>query len=129
MPVDEPQGPENQNSNQSAPQDLLSEISVSETKALMDSGAPMILVDCRELREQSIAQIEGSVLIPMDEIPGRISELEEFRGERIVIHCHHGGRSLQVVNWLRNHGFETAQNMTGGIEMWSQEIDSDVARY
>ena len=106
-----------------------SEISVRETKALIESGVPMILVDCREPNEHSLCQIEGAILIPMDTIAERVGELEEYRNERIVIHCHHGGRSLRVVNWLRNHGFDTAQNMTGGIDVWSQEVDPEVPRY
>jgi rhodanese-related sulfurtransferase len=112
-----------------ASQPLASEISVHDTKGLLESGKSMILVDCREPREHSVCQIEGSVLIPMDELQERVNELEDFRDEHIVVHCHHGGRSLRVVNWLRNHGFEKAQNMTGGIDVWSQEIDPEVPRY
>jgi len=108
---------------------LPSEISVEATKALIDSDEEMILIDCREPKENTIAQIESSVLIPMDEIAERVDELEEYRDKRIVVHCHHGGRSLRVVNWLRNHGFDKAQNMTGGIDVWSQDIDPEVPRY
>ena len=113
----------------SKPEELPSEISVQETKALLDSDSSTLLLDCREPKEHSTARIEGSVFIPMDEVAERVSELEEYRDKRIVVHCHHGGRSLQVVNWLRNHGFENAQNMTGGIDVWSQEIDTEVPRY
>ncbi len=108
---------------------LDSEISVHDTKSLLESDTSVILIDCREPREHSICQIEGSILIPMDELVDRVAELEPHRQERIVVHCHHGGRSLRVVNWLRNHGFDTAQNMTGGIDVWSQEVDSEVPRY
>ncbi|QEG24312.1 rhodanese-like domain-containing protein [Mariniblastus fucicola] len=108
---------------------LASEISVHDTKKLLESETAMLLVDCREPQEHAIARIAGSVLIPMDELPEQVSRLEPFRSERIIIYCHHGGRSLRVVNWLRNHGFNTAQNMTGGIAYWSQEIDPDVPVY
>lgn len=111
------------------PDELPSEINVHETKALLDSDSAMMLIDCREPMEHSTAHIEGSVLIPMDEIPERVGELEEYRDKRIIVHCHHGGRSLQVVNWLRNHGFDKAQNLTGGIDLWSQEVDPEVPRY
>ena len=110
-------------------QPLDSEINVHETKALIDGGTSMVLIDCREPQEHSHCHIEGAVLIPMDDVPDRVSELEKFRKQRMVVYCHHGGRSLCVVNWLRNHGFETAQNMTGGIDIWSQEIDPEVPRY
>lgn len=89
----------------------------------------MVLLDCREQHEYDHCQIESSVLIPMNQIPERIAELEDYRQQRIVVHCHLGGRSLKVAHWLREQGFETAQNMTGGIEAWSQEIDPQVPRY
>jgi rhodanese-related sulfurtransferase len=108
---------------------LASEISVHETKRLKDSGAEFVLIDCREEHEHDKCQIDGSILMPFAEISERQEEFEAFRGKRIVVHCHHGGRSLQVVNWLRNHGFDLAQNMTGGIEAWSRQIDQEVPRY
>lgn len=88
-----------------------------------------LLIDCREPGEYEHCQIEGSQLIPMNEIPDRLSELESHRDQMLIIHCHHGGRSLRVVEYLRANGFPTAQNMTGGIDVWSQEIDQTVPRY
>ena len=105
------------------------EIDVHEVKRLLDSQADFLLIDCREASENEYCRIEGSRLIPMNETPDRINELERHRDSRIIIHCHHGGRSFQVVQWLRSQGFHQAQNMTGGIESWSQSIDPSVPRY
>ena len=105
------------------------EINVHEVKRLLDSQSDFLLIDCRESFENEYCRIEGSWLIPMNETPDRIDELEPHRDSRIIIHCHHGGRSFQVVQWLRNQGFHYAQNMTGGIESWSQSIDPSVPRY
>jgi rhodanese-related sulfurtransferase len=105
------------------------EIDVHAVKAIRDAGEPFLLLDCREPDEHAIAKIDGAVLIPMQEIPERLSEIEAWRGKRIVVHCHHGGRSLRVTRFLRGHAFDTAQNMTGGIEAWSLEIDPGVPRY
>lgn len=44
-------------------------------------------------------------LVPMNEIAGRLGEFEAYRGQEIVVHCHHGGRSERVANWLRGQGF------------------------
>ena len=49
--------------------------------------------------------------------------------ERIVVICHHGVRSLNVANWLRNQGFEQAQSLRGGIDAWSRDVDPAMARY
>lgn len=105
------------------------EIDVQSVKKLQDDGEAFLLLDVRQEEEYATAKIEGSVLIPMGELGERIDELEQYRGGRIVVHCHHGGRSLQVTQALRSRGFEQVQNMTGGIDVWSQTIDSSVPRY
>ena len=109
------------------------EISVQAVSDLIkptEGGEPnCLLIDCREPDEYAQCRIEGSKLIPMNEISERLSELESHRDQTLVVHCHHGGRSLRVVEFLRANGFPTAQNMVGGIDVWSQEIDESVPRY
>ena len=105
------------------------EIDVRSVKSLLDEKHDFLLLDCREQKEFDFARIPGSRLIPMQEIPDRIPELEPFRRKRIVVHCHHGGRSLRVTQWLRQQGFDSVQNLTGGIDSWSLEIDPTVPRY
>ena len=105
------------------------EIDVQTVKSLRDSDEPFLLLDVRQPEEYEAAKISGSVLIPMGEVRGRLEELEPYRDGRIVVHCHHGGRSMQVTQGLRALGFEKTQNMAGGIDLWSLEIDSDVPRY
>ena len=110
-------------------EELPLEIDVRGVKKLIDEGADFFLLDCREPSEYAIAKLESAVLIPMREIPGRLAELEPVRDQRIVVHCHHGGRSMQVTQWLQQQGFAKVQNMAGGIDAWACEIDSGVARY
>lgn len=109
------------------------EISVQAVSDLLkptgESQSSCLLIDCREPGEYEHCRIEGSTLIPMNEIPERLGELEPHRDQPLVVHCHHGGRSLRVVEYLRANGFPTAQNMTGGIDVWSQQIDESVPRY
>lgn len=105
------------------------EINVQDTKQLMDSESELLLVDCREQPEIDFCRIEGSQPIPMNETPNRLSKLESYRDKRIIVYCHHGTRSLFVANWLRMQGFASVQNMTGGIDVWSQLIDPSIPRY
>ncbi len=104
------------------------EIDVQQTNQLLGSGE-IVLVDCREESEWETARIEGAVLMPMSKWADLGDKLNELADKRIVVHCHHGGRSMRVTNWMRENGFPNTQNMAGGIDAWSQEIDTSVARY
>ena len=115
--------------NDSQPESAPIEIDVQSVKSMLDNATDFLLIDCREVSEHEHCRIEGSQLIPMNETPDRVSEIEAHSSKPIVVHCHHGGRSMQVVNWLRANGFPQAQNMVGGIEAWSCEIDPSVPRY
>lgn len=115
------------------------EITPRETKSLLKSagdagehGGGFVLVDCRRPDEWQVARIEGAVLIPMSEIERRADELESEDGSRdrpIVVHCHHGARSLKVTAALRGMGFTNVRSMAGGIDLWSVDVDPSVKRY
>jgi len=59
----------------------------------------------------------------------RAAELEPYRAREIVVHCHHGGRSMQVTQWLRQQGYSRVQSMAGGIDRWACEIEPNLPRY
>jgi rhodanese-related sulfurtransferase len=105
------------------------EITVDQAKTLLaTSGPKSILLDVREQWEYDTAHLEGALLMPMAEVPGRaFKELDE--DEPILVLCHHGARSLSVAAWLRNQGFAKAQSISGGIEQWSRQIDPAIPRY
>jgi rhodanese-related sulfurtransferase len=105
------------------------EIDCRAVQAARAAGEDFLLVDCREPDEYAMVRIDGAVLIPMREIPQRASELAAHCEGRIVVHCHHGGRSLKAANWLRQNGYPNAQSMAGGIDAWSVEIDQALQRY
>ena len=105
------------------------EIDCQTVKRKLDVGEAFLFLDCREPSEHVTARIAGTELIPMSELVDRVGELESHRDAEIIVHCHHGGRSLRVTNWLRQQGFAKATNMSGGIDEWSQAIDPTVPRY
>ncbi|MEM0925932.1 MAG: rhodanese-like domain-containing protein [Planctomycetota bacterium] len=104
-------------------------ISVQSVKDLFDRHEDFLLLDVRQPEEFETARIEGSCLIPMGELGERLDELGDDLQRRIVVQCHHGGRSMQVTQALRSRGFENVQNMEGGIDQWSEQIDPNVPRY
>jgi len=103
------------------------EIKVQDASALLQSGQAK-LIDVREPWEYATARIEGSLLMPMGDVPTRAHQ-ELDPDERLLIICHHGARSLSVTSWLRQQGFEAAQSIAGGIEDWSRQVDPGVPRY
>ena len=92
-----------------------------------NSGELWRLLDVREPWEVEIASVAGAVLIPMQQLPGRLTELDA--ADRLAVLCHSGGRSARVADWLADNGFATVANVLGGIDAWSTEIDTTIPRY
>jgi rhodanese-related sulfurtransferase len=103
------------------------EISATSLKARLDQGDQLVLLDVRELFEYQICNLPGSILIPMSELPARMSELDIAR--EMIVYCHHGIRSARVVSWLRHNGFKNTRNLAGGIDAWSLTVDRSLPRY
>lgn len=104
------------------------EISVEETRRLLDEQPDaVLLIDVREPFELDICRIAGAEPIPMRQIPDRLGALP--RDRRLLILCHHGGRSLRVTEYLRAQGLGRVSNVAGGIEAWAERIEPDMTRY
>ncbi|MBZ5608764.1 MAG: sulfurtransferase [Acidobacteriia bacterium] len=106
------------------------EITPQEVKRRLDGGEKLVLIDVREPVEFQTARIAGAELIPMRTVPAELQRLDALADEStLVVYCHHGMRSLNVVNWLREQGVANCQSMAGGTDRWSLEIDPSVPRY
>jgi rhodanese-related sulfurtransferase len=86
-----------------------------------------VLLDVREAWEFQAGHIGGSLTMPMQTIPDRLSELD--RQQPIVCICHHGTRSMQGALFLEQNGFTDIRNLTGGVHAWSQQVDSALPVY
>lgn len=87
---------------------------------------PLVL-DVREPWEHEVCHIAGSRLLPMQDIPARVKELPTDTD--IVVLCHHGMRSLQVAQFLKQSGLERVSNLSGGIAAWAAQVDPDMSQY
>lgn len=106
------------------------EVTPRQVKAALEAGGA-VLVDCRTIEEWRTARIEGATLVPLADLAGRVGDIEGLLSEsssEVIVHCHHGARSLKAALFLRQQGI-AARSMAGGIDLWSMDIDPAVPRY
>jgi adenylyltransferase/sulfurtransferase len=106
--------------------DAAFETNVEDLKAHLDKG-DVWLLDVREPREFEIARIPGSTLIPLGELPKRLSEVPT--DQDVIVHCKSGVRSAKAVNLLRENGYTRVKNLKGGILDWIAKIDPSLSAY
>jgi rhodanese-related sulfurtransferase len=94
---------------------------------LAGDGEPPLMIDVREPWELAICRIEGSVSVPMGQIPAALSKLDPNRD--ILVICHHGIRSYQVGRFLEQRGFSRVINLEGGVAAWALDQDPDMPVY
>ena len=104
----------------------VSEITVQELQELKKNEAPFFLLDVRNPNEFALCNLGGH-LIPINELPGRLSEIDSET--QVIIHCHAGGRSKRAAEFLIAHGFRHVFNLRGGITAWANEIDPSMPKY
>jgi adenylyltransferase/sulfurtransferase len=102
-------------------------ITAIDLKQKFDRHDKFVLVDVREPFEYEITHIPGSKLIPLGELPARLSELDS--ADDIVLQCKSGGRSAKALRILQEAGFRKLSNLEGGITAWSDDVDPTVPKY
>lgn len=90
-------------------------ITAEELKALLEKNEKVVLIDVRTPQEHDEAHIPGSVLMPLDTLGG-VTDLPE--GERYIIYCRSGKRSMKAIEILSSKGFDGLTNLDGGIMAW-----------
>jgi adenylyltransferase/sulfurtransferase len=109
------------------PGDARYEITPREVAEWIERQDAPFLLDVREANEWEIGHLPGALRISVNELPGRMNELDTAR--EMVVYCRSGARSGRAVDMLRQAGFRKVKNMVGGILRWSDEVDPSVPRY
>ena len=91
------------------------EIDVAELERLLAAGE-VNLLDVREVWEFRRGHVAGAQLIPVNQIPARLSEIPNDKPLMII--CEHGNRSLVATHFLRVKGFPEAASVAGGTAAW-----------
>ena len=111
--------------------DLDKEIGVEQVKEMLDAKRTFKLIDVREPSEYQICKIDAATLIPLGDIEAKdISKLNGLnQDDEIVLHCKAGVRSMKALKALEEMGFRNLKSMRGGINEWSEKVDSSVPMY
>jgi molybdopterin/thiamine biosynthesis adenylyltransferase/rhodanese-related sulfurtransferase len=98
-----------------------------ELAEMRERGEPVTLIDVREPHEWEIARIPGATLIPMGEVPERVSEIPQTG--TVVVYCKVGQRSAEVLRFLHQVGLTHTKHLAGGIEAYAATVDPSIPRY
>jgi molybdopterin/thiamine biosynthesis adenylyltransferase/rhodanese-related sulfurtransferase len=103
------------------------EVSVHDMKRALESSQSRIkVVDIREPSEYAAAHVPGVMFLPLSELQLRLDELDP--NENYYIHCRSGGRSLKLVQFLKENGFKNVKSVAGGIHAWADEFDPSMPK-
>ena len=105
------------------------EVTPREVKSALDKGEKFIFIDCRNPNEYQITKIEGAELMPLPQIAQHVPKLKGSEGERVIVHCKSGGRSMQFAQILKQQGFKDVKSMAGGILLWNKDINPGGPQY
>src|SRR5689334_9876477 len=103
------------------------DISAKDLKTRLDAGENIDIIDVREDWEVQIGTLPNAIHIPMDDIPDSVDKIS--KDKPVVIMCHTGRRSEQVVMWLESEDFENLYNLVGGIAAWKADVDPSIPGY
>ena len=106
---------------------MISELTAAQVAARLEATPAPQLIDVREPWEWDVARLPGARLVPLATLPGALAGLEPAL--ETIVYCHHGVRSMHACRFLAQAGFVHLANLAGGIDAWSAQVDSAVARY
>ena len=88
------------------------------------NGEKLNIIDVREEWEFEEKNI-GAVLIPLASLPDRLSEIEKFKEQELIIHCKSGARSGKAKQFLEAQGYTKVRNLLGGILGYLEQEKAD----
>lgn len=100
------------------------EISSSELNQKLQKGDDFYIIDLRDPEDYKSDHIPNSILIPLAELEEHLDDFDP--SAEFVIHCKMGGKSIQVVDSMKEKGFQNVKVLSGGIHSWNMEKEKGV---
>ncbi len=104
-------------------------MTATEVNDLISNSDSLVKIDVREKVELAHGIMEGSIHMPMQEIPDQINTLEQHKNDTILIICRSGMRSHQVGQFMEQMGFTDIINLSGGMNAWAKDVDTSMTVY
>ena len=95
------------------------EVSTAEAIAMARDGYRVI--DVREQSEWDAGHVAGATLLPLGEVPQRISEVAPDKDAPLLLHCAVGGRSGRAAGWLSQMGYTNVASLKAPIRQWNEQ--------
>ena len=99
---------------------LWRDASPPEGQAMVESGGVHVL-DVRSPQETVGGIIPGAILIPLEQLEERLSEVP--KGKPLVVTCAAGGRSVSASEFLSAAGHTDVLNLVGGMGAWRGQVE------
>lgn len=93
-------------------------VTVAEAKEVLEEKEDLLVLDVRTDAEFQAGALPGAVLIPHDQLAGRIAEVEAYKEKPILLYCRSGNRSAQALEVLEKAGFKEIYHMYQGYSSW-----------
>jgi adenylyltransferase/sulfurtransferase len=106
---------------------MIQEINPIDAAAMRSQSSHALFLDVREAPELAICHIEGALHIAMSELTSQLAAIPQDRP--VIVLCHHGMRSRQVIQFLQTQGYDKLLNLEGGIHAWAHEVDPEMTTY
>lgn len=101
------------------------EIDSTKTIELVNETKETLVIDVRGADAYAKGHLANAINIPFDEFEGKISDLEGYKDQTIVLICNTGNKSGKAGKMLVDKGFTKVYNAEDGME----EYDYDTVTY
>ena len=110
-------------SKETSSQSVSKDISIEESKKLINEGNVNLILDVRNEDEFAKGHLKNAIQIPVMELKENLSDIEKFKDELVLVYCRSGKRSAEAVDILKENGFKNLVHMKDGISKWDGEVE------
>ncbi|HFD0306856.1 rhodanese-like domain-containing protein [Clostridium perfringens] len=112
-----------ESSNKTHSEAVSKDISIDESKKLINDGEVTLILDVRNEDEFAEGHLKNAIQIPVKELKENLSDIEKFKDELVLVYCRSGKRSAEAVDILKENGFKNLVHMKDGISKWDGEVE------